>query len=412
MYNLHTKHHHRVALSKRLIILVSLLAILAGLIHERMAVPCFRAESLIQINGPVRNGQVMNFPLLENWIDLFAGERLVAPEVEMRIRSSRLIGRVVDDLHLVRSGVSPCALLNLNKVSARWPDEWASIMTFFGLDDQIWGQRAELSRPETIESLRQRVEITEKPRGSGLIAVALQDRDSAWAIKVVDGLIAEYLRLDRVANDAQVKKLEEILERQLALLKDRLDISIIALDHFRITHGFIDFFQESERLREKMATVEKQIKQLAQKSEEVTFHFGSGHAMVNALDARIAQLTLEQTALTQRLASLPNAWLELTRLSREVEMDAQLYFSQLNQAQALKNQEKFFQSVRENRQDSDSISTLPLPRIITPAVATSVPVYPTTEDIIRFVLMGWVLIWILAGYLGREKPVDGSINVR
>lgn len=263
------------------------------------------------------------------------------------------------------------------------------------------------SRRNAIEALQKRIEVTEQISGSGVVEVAFQDHDPVLTVNTVNAIVNEYLRQDLEAQVARIKKLEEILEQQITGLKTRLDISTTVLDQFCLEHGIIDPLHESLRIHEQINTVTNQIKQIDQTRERAVLSFGPTHEIVTALDAQHAQLIQQQETLNQQLRALPNTWRQLTHLSREVEINTQLYLSQINRASTLQTWNNALLAKNDKKHDP----ILPMPRILHLAISPNTSISPI---IILWALVA--LVVILSGYnwlsrmgtIARDNALRGS----
>ncbi|CAK0739742.1 hypothetical protein CCP3SC1_1190003 [Gammaproteobacteria bacterium] len=486
----------------KIIGLVTLLTVLIGIVHALIAPPLFHVNSLIQIQGPEKNGQTHNDnePLLEGWMDFFGGEGEVVAEIET-IRSHQTLSRVVDQLYLditvapryfpvlgetiahqhnPQTGSAPPPLLGLDRDT--WNGEHLQVdrldvppqylgeefilvagktgtyrlleprtKSFLGLAEWFTPEPPTLTTGQVgttiqhdlngksltlaisaltaspgteftltrntqqaaIESLQRRLEVTEKPRGSGIVEVALQDSDPILAAAIVNTIVDDYLhwRTERDAKKAarlreMYEEKLEAFEKQRVQLKAQLEVATTDLDRLHLEHDLLDPPREFQQLREQTAKVAEQIKQIQQKREEAIRRFSPTHPTVNALDTRLAHLTQDEAEINQRRTSLSDTWRELTRRSREVAINTQIYLSLLNNIQTLTNQGQGLLSAQEKRQELAQI-----PRFITRATPPSVPIPTKMGNTIVFSLALGIILGILVNHSRRGNCCSSSRNL-
>lgn len=192
------------------------------------------------------------------------------------------------------------------------------------------------ARLATVESVQRELRVSEKGKQSGVLQIGLQGPDPVRVAEVVNTIANLYLRQNVERKSAEAEQTLAFLEEQLPLLKERLESAEAALNAYRLEQGSVDMPKETQVILEKVVEVDSQLTGLKQKREELRQHFTPAHPTIVALDAQIARLAQDLDELSVRVKDLPDTQQELLRLSRDVEVNTQLYTSLLNSAQELR----------------------------------------------------------------------------
>ncbi len=187
-------------------------------------------------------------------------------------------------------------------------------------------------------SLRADFFVTAKSKGyrdSGIVALALEATSGLKAQQILNSIANNYLRQNVERKGAEAEKTLEYLRSQLPQLRGRLDEAEAQLNIFRTGQGSADLMQETELLLQQSAKLEGLRLELAQQREQLTQRFKPGHPTVQALDAQLGDLETNREKLEKKIRALPETQQQLLRLTRDVQVNTELYTSLLNSAQQL-----------------------------------------------------------------------------
>lgn len=201
------------------------------------------------------------------------------------------------------------------------------------------GTRFELvrnARFSAIETLQDNLKVTEKGKQSGMIAISLEGSDPRRVTATINEIANIYVRQNVERKSAEAEQTLSFLEDQLPVLKQRLETAEVALNSYRLQRGSVDLPKETQVVLEKIVAVDGQLIQLKQKRDELLQKFTPAHPIIMALDAQTARLNQELADLNQHVKNLPDTQQEVLRLSRDVQVNTELYTSLLNSAQELR----------------------------------------------------------------------------
>lgn len=251
--------------------------------------------------------------------------------------------------------------------------------------DQVKLRR--LSRAETIGLVMTGISARELEEGTNLIALSVQGADPMLAADVANALAIAYMEQSRTAKAAEAVSRLQFIDEQLAKLGSDLDSSEQALHEFRIRTGLERLSSEGQSLVDTAVALEKQRAELGLSLQRINVFlnefkwnqddftsignlpgvdeyvsqlfalrasrldllrkFTTSHPEVVAVDNQINQVrekiyssaTLAKSRLVQqladidaslgqssrRLAQVPEEELELVRLTRTNQVNAELY---------------------------------------------------------------------------------------
>ncbi|MDO9620465.1 MAG: polysaccharide biosynthesis tyrosine autokinase, partial [Moraxellaceae bacterium] len=126
------------------------------------------------------------------------------------------------------------------------------------------------------------------------------------------------------------------IETQLPEVKKALEAAEVRFNDYRRRTGSVDISQESSIILQQSVQAESGILSLQQERKSLLNRFTAEHPSVKALDAQIAALRSEQNRFSGDISRLPSTQQELLRLTRDLQVNQELYTTLLNNAQQLK----------------------------------------------------------------------------
>jgi len=198
------------------------------------------------------------------------------------------------------------------------------------------GTHFKLSRKtplEAIETLQKAFSVREVSKDTDILAVELKGRDPEQLAQSVNDIAAIYVNATVLWESAEAGQKLAFLESQLPIVKTRLEKAEQALSAFRQQHGAIDISTEAEILLKQASEMETLGIQLKQKYEEQTQRLEDAHPDAAATKAQIKRIDGKLAALEKRIKDLPKTQQNMVSLSRDVQVNTELYTSLLNSAQ-------------------------------------------------------------------------------
>ncbi len=371
--------------SRWLILTITAVSLFLGLVYTLVATPIYEADALIQVEEKK--------PRLED-LDinaLFEGDTSTSAEIEI-LRSRMVLGTVVDNLKLNISA-EPDYFPIFGAAFARNADARPQIrVDSLTVPNELIGKRLQVVQravekydlldPEgsrllsgkvgepnqtnfmgeslaifvselradegdvfyvtlqpklkTIESLQASLSISEKSKGSGIIALSLKGGKPSELSKQVNEIANVYVRQDVERKSAEAQKTLAFLEEQLPAVKQEMEAAEVALNSYRLERGSIDLPLETQTIVETIVAIDSQLNSLQRERDKVLQGFTSAHPMVMALDKQIIRLNGDLSELNDQVRELPNTQQEVLRLVRDTQVNTALYTSLLNTAQELR----------------------------------------------------------------------------
>lgn len=191
-----------------------------------------------------------------------------------------------------------------------------------------------------IQDLRNNLEAAEKGvssanRPTNLLAITLRNSNPTRAAEILNEVMNQYIFQNTKRKSEEIAQTLAQLNKQLPEIHSRLVLAENNLNRFRTQTGAVDIPREVDLALQQTSGLETQISGLKQKKEELCRIYQEDSDVVKTLNAQIAKLEAESATLNQKVKTLPSAQQELVRLSRDVQVNTELYTAMLNNIQQL-----------------------------------------------------------------------------
>ncbi|MGZ4969869.1 MAG: polysaccharide biosynthesis tyrosine autokinase [Methylobacter sp.] len=198
------------------------------------------------------------------------------------------------------------------------------------------GTHFELTRKTSlaaIEILQKAFSVKEVSKDTDILSVELKGRNPEQLAKSVNDIATIYVNATVNWESAEASQKLGFLESQLPVVKERLEKAEQGLSAYRQLHGAVDISAEAEILLKQASEMETLGIQLKQKYEEQNQHLESAHPDMIATKAQIKRIDQKLANLDKRIKDLPRTQQNVVSLSRDVQVNTELYTSLLNSAQ-------------------------------------------------------------------------------
>ena len=204
--------------------------------------------------------------------------------------------------------------------------------------EQINGQYhiRKLSLPAAVNRLYSVYSVAEKGKLSGIIQLNYQGQDKEHIVQVLNRILDVYNAQNIQRRSAETTQTLKVLEQQLPELKVQLDQAELAFNEFRSKYNTVDIKKESELYLSQSIALESKKLELEQKYAEFSAKYTDEHPVMKEIIAQTATIKQKIEELNQTLKSVPDVQRQYLQLSRDVEVNTQLYTSLLNSYQQLK----------------------------------------------------------------------------
>jgi tyrosine-protein kinase Etk/Wzc len=177
--------------------------------------------------------------------------------------------------------------------------------------------------------------VKEASRQSNVIRATLEDTDPKRAASLLNAIAAAYVERNVGRRSEEAQKSLAFLREQLPKLKEQLEASERRLNQFRNAQQILDVTAEIRTLLERTVALETQRAELELKRQELALRYEAAHPALRAVDSQLFALRGEAERTTRDVRGLPSREQEFLQLSRDVQVNTQLYVGLLNNAQQL-----------------------------------------------------------------------------
>ncbi|ARN64725.1 Tyrosine-protein kinase Wzc [Vibrio vulnificus] len=371
--------------AKWIILVTTFLFAVGGVAVALLSTPIYKADSLIQIEQKSSGGISS---LVGDMGELFSQESSATTEIEI-IKSRMILGDTVDKFNLttvaepkylpvIGKGLARIAgKVNQIEISRYAVPEYAQEMkhTLVVLnaetktyqlvrgDEQVvlQGVAGELakndgyelfvtelrahneqeftigqrSRLEAIEWLKQNLAISERGKQTGILQLSFEGENRNQISEILNHISQTYFLQNVERNSAEAEKSLTFLKGHLPDIKNSLTTAEDTLNRFRQDNESIDLGLEAKSTLDVMVKLEAQLNELTFKESEISQRFTKDHPAYRSLLDKRETLLKERERLNQQVQKLPKTQREVLRMTRDVEVNQQIYIQLLNKVQEL-----------------------------------------------------------------------------
>ena len=201
------------------------------------------------------------------------------------------------------------------------------------------GTHFELTRKTSlaaIETLQKAFSVKAVSKNTDSISVELKGRNPEQLAKSVNDITTIYINETVNWESAEASQKLNFLESQLPIVKGRMDKAEQDLRPYRNEHGAIGISAEAGILLKQVAEMETLAIQLKQKYEEQNQQLEAAHPDMVATRDQIKRIKQKLAGLEKQIKFLPRTQQNMISLSRDLQVNTELYTSLLNSAQELR----------------------------------------------------------------------------
>ncbi|MGR8999629.1 MAG: polysaccharide biosynthesis tyrosine autokinase [Gammaproteobacteria bacterium] len=184
-----------------------------------------------------------------------------------------------------------------------------------------------------IEALQTAFSVNEVSRNTNILRVELNGSNPEQLARSVNDIATVYVNATVDWESAEASKMLNFLESQLPIVKERLEKAEQGLSDYRQHHGAVDIPAEAEILLRQASDMETQNIELKQKYEVQSQRLTGAHPDMIATKAQMKNIKRKLADLEKRIKTLPMTQQHMVSLSRDVQVNTELYTSLLNSAQ-------------------------------------------------------------------------------
>lgn len=370
--------------AKWIIIITTFVFAVLGVAFALLSTPIYKADALIQIEQKSSGGISS---LVGDMGELFSSESSAMTEIEI-IKSRMILGDTVDKFNLT-TVVTPEYIPLLGKGLARLTGEHNAVnVSRFTIprhaeDDQfsivvldsraqsyqlfrndklvLEGKVGELAKKDgvelfitdlnakngfefsirkrspldAIEWLKQNLSVSERGKQTGILELSFTGENRGEITGILNDIAQNYFLQNVERKSAEAEKSLAFLKDNLPNVKHSLTEAEDILNAFRQKNDSIDLGLEAQSTLKVMVELEAQLNELTFKESEISQRFTKDHPAYRSLLDKRATLLKEKERLNQQIQKMPKTQREVLRMTRDVEVNQQIYVQLLNKVQEL-----------------------------------------------------------------------------
>lgn len=370
--------------AKWLIIATTFIFAVVGVVFALLSTPIYKADALIQIEQK-NSGGISS--LVGDMGELFASESSATTEIEI-IKSRMILGDTVDKFNLttvvepqyfpvVGKGVArlrgernllsisrftvpqlfleqPYTIVVVNAEAKTYQlvsddrvilegkagelaekNGYELFVTDVNSTDGFEFSIAKRSELDAIEWIKQNLSVSERGKQTGILELSFTGENREQISSLLNDISQNYFLQNVERNSAEAEKSLQFLKSHLPDVKTNLTASEDSLNRFRQQNDSIDLGLEAQSTLKVMVELEAQLNELTFKESEISQRFTKDHPAYIALLDKRATLLKEKERLNKQIQKMPKTQREVLRMTRDVEVNQQIYVQLLNKVQEL-----------------------------------------------------------------------------
>ncbi|QFU01518.1 Putative tyrosine-protein kinase in cps region [Halomonas sp. THAF5a] len=193
-----------------------------------------------------------------------------------------------------------------------------------------------VSRLSAIGKLQQRFTIVPRGNGSGVFQLTLNGPDQQRIDRILATITGVFLTQNVQRQSEEAEKQLAFLDAQIPQVNEQLTAAENRLNTYRAERDSVDLNFETRNLLNSLVEVENQLTALSLTESDLAERFRPGHPNYQALLRQRAQLMQEKARLEAQVNLLPETQQEVLRMTRDTEVNQQIYVQLLNQRQEMR----------------------------------------------------------------------------
>ncbi|MQT32191.1 polysaccharide biosynthesis tyrosine autokinase [Pseudomonas helleri] len=190
-------------------------------------------------------------------------------------------------------------------------------------------------RLTTILTYQKALDVAERGKDSGMVALALESPEPEIAIQTLNEIARLYVQQNVDRTSAEAAQSLSFLRNQLPQVRKDLEKAENALNQFQIRSKSIDISLEAKAILDQIVALDTAISTLKMQQAEMDRKFTPQHPAYRALMGQLAELTNKQQRLAKQVEGLPTTQQELLSLTRDLKVSTEIYTQLLNKSQEL-----------------------------------------------------------------------------
>ncbi|CEP36354.1 MULTISPECIES: polysaccharide biosynthesis tyrosine autokinase [unclassified Halomonas] len=187
-----------------------------------------------------------------------------------------------------------------------------------------------------IGELKNRFEIIPRGLESGVYELTLNGSDQSQIQPTLDTLTSVFLTQNVQRHSEEAENQIAFLDEQIPQVSNQLSDAEGMLNDYRAQRDSVDLTFETQNLLTRVVDVENQLSELAMREADLAERYRPSHPNYQTLLRQRGQLEAERDRLNTLVNELPETQQEVLRLTRDTQVNQQVYVQLLNQLQEMR----------------------------------------------------------------------------
>lgn len=192
---------------------------------------------------------------------------------------------------------------------------------------------SKLSKLKAIEAIKDNLSIGDVGKDTGILTFNFVGTDKDKIQLLLNSVIKNYEHQNKEFEVLSAGRSLEFIDKQLPVTKDSLRQAEDQLNEFRHKNATLDLSLEAQSVMQNLTKIESELTTLDTKEAEISELFTKDHPNYQALSEQKKVLQKAKADLVKRVASMPQLQQDVIRLTRDVEIEQQVYMQLLNKQQ-------------------------------------------------------------------------------
>lgn len=194
---------------------------------------------------------------------------------------------------------------------------------------------SKISHLLSIQKLQKNLLVSEKGKQTGVIEISLNGENKNQIKQIVKSVSDNYISQNILRSSEDASKSLDFLQNRLPEIRENLANSENTLNEYRQKNSSIDLSLETKSYLDTLVRLDTDLNVLLSKESEISQKFTKRHPTYISLLEQKRVLLREKEKISRQISDLPDTQKEILRLSRDLEIEQQIYIQLLKKMQEL-----------------------------------------------------------------------------
>lgn len=191
----------------------------------------------------------------------------------------------------------------------------------------------QVNETRAINALRNRLTVSERGRGSGILELRLTGENRVGNARALDAILQAYQSQNISRSAAQAEGSLDFIREQIPQAERNLRQAEAALNAFRTQQVSVDLPLETQTILTAVTRIEGELANLQSREDELALRYTPSHPNYRLLLEERQRLETRLAELREQVSELPETQRQIINLQRDVDLSQRLYLELLTRAQ-------------------------------------------------------------------------------